>query len=176
MRNVQELNSRLQYKFIKMTQIIIISAISENNAIGKNNDIPWHIPEDFKRFKRVTSGHPCIMGDKTYESLPVKPLPKRVNIICSRKPGYTQEGAIVFDDFDKAIEYCKKQEFEKTFIIGGGMIYKLGLLVADKLDITRVHKTIEDADVFFPDVNWENWKLISDEKHEGYSFQEYVRK
>ena len=154
----------------------MIAAISENNAIGKKNDIPWHIPEDFKRFKKVTSGYPCIMGEKTYESLPIKPLPNRVNIICSRRAGYTQEGAIVFDDFDKAIEYCREQEFEKTFIIGGGMIYKLGLSIADKLDITRVHKTIEDADVFFPEVSWSEWNVISEDKREGFTFFEYLRK
>lgn len=169
---MEKLNLRLQFK---MTEFIIISAISENMAIGKSGDIPWYIPEDFKHFKQETLNCPCIMGEKTYISLPIKPLPKRENIVLSRS-GFKDENCTIFDDFDKSIEYCRNQNYEKVFIIGGGMIYKLGLKVADVLNLTRVHKTIENADTFFPEINWDEWKLISKDIRDGFTFEKYIRK
>lgn len=170
-----------------MTEIIVIAAVAENNVIGKDGDIPWKISEDFRHFKKETMGHPCIMGDKTYESLPgeARPLPGRENIVLTFDKDYNPGGVTILHDFEKAIEYCKENKEERAFITGGGTIYKLGLEVADTLELTRVHKNYE-GDVFFPEVNFDEWKLIKKEKKEGvdkksgekvkFSFLTYKRK
>ena len=159
--------------------IILIAAIAENNALGKNNDLLWHLPKDFKRFKEITSGHHIIMGRKTFESFP-KPLPNRTHVIITRQKEYVCEGCIVVQDLEKAIAVCPKNE--DIFVIGGGEIYSQSIHLADQLDITRVHHSFE-ADVFFPEIDPEIWELISeqvhlkDEKHPyDYSFQTFVRK
>jgi dihydrofolate reductase len=159
--------------------IIIIAAVAENNALGKNNDLLWHLPNDFKRFKEITSGHHIIMGRKTFESFP-KPLPNRTHVIISRQKNYQPQGCIVVSDIKSAIEVCPKND--DTFIIGGGEIYKQSINLADKLDITLVHKSF-DADVYFPEIDAEIWELESetnnskDEKHPyDYTFQTFIRK
>ena len=134
--------------------ITIIAAIAENNALGKNNDLLWHLPDDFKRFKEITSGHYIIMGRKTFESFP-KPLPNRTHVIITRQKDFSPEGCIVVDSIEKAIASCPKKE--DLFIIGGGEIYKQSLSIADRLDITLVHHTF-DATVYFPEINPEIWK------------------
>ena len=141
--------------------ITIIAAVAENNALGKNNALLWHLPDDFKRFKQITSGHHIIMGRKTFESFP-KPLPNRTHIIISRQKDYSPEGCIVLDSLEKAIEKCAKNE--TVFIIGGGEIYNQSLDIADRLDITKVHTSI-DADVYFPEIDTNIWQLISEEFH-----------
>lgn len=170
-----------------MTQIIVIVAIAKNGAIGKNNDIPWHIKEDFLHFKEKTKGYPCIMGDKTYDSLPdsSRPLPGRENIVCTLDKDYKAEGAIIFHDFNEAIEYVKKKGEEKAFIIGGATIYKLGMLVADIFELTRIYHDY-DADAFFPEIDFNKWEMINKEDREGkdiknkidvkFSFITYKRK
>ena len=157
----------------------MIAAVAENNALGKNNELVWHLPNDFKRFKTLTSGHHIIMGRKTFESFP-KPLPNRTHIVISRQEDYQPEGCIVVDSMEKAIEICPKNE--TTYIIGGGEIYVLGLPFTDKIEITRVHESF-NADAFFPEINLEEWeKTISefntkDEKHLfDYSYDTYLRK
>jgi dihydrofolate reductase len=159
--------------------IIMIAAVAENNALGKNNDLLWHLPSDFKRFKELTSGHHIIMGRKTFESFP-KPLPNRTHIIISRQKNYHPEGCIVVENLEKAIAICPKNE--DSFIIGGGEIYSQSIPLADELDITRVHHSFE-ADVYFPEIDSEIWELTSetfnpkDEKHlYDYTFQKYTRK
>lgn len=151
-----------------MTQIIIISAIAQNGVIGSKNDIPWRISEDFKRFKQLTMGHPCIMGDSTYKSLPEKsrPLPGRENIVLTLDPEYHPEGATVFHDFDEAIAYVRGKDEKKAYITGGATIYKLGLKVADVLELTRIHRDV-DGDVRFPDWNPDEWELVTSENHES---------
>ena len=141
--------------------ITIIAAVAENNALGKNNTLLWHLPDDFKRFKQITSGHHIIMGRKTFESFP-KPLPNRTHIIISRQKDYSPEGCIVLDSLEKAIEKCAKNE--TVFIIGGGEIYNQSLDIVDRLDITKVHTSI-DADVYFPEIDTNVWQLISEEFH-----------
>ena len=130
---IQYLNNDI---FYTMTNIIVIVAVAQNGAIGKNNDIPWYIKEDFQHFKEKTMGFPCIMGDKTYDSLPdsFKPLPGRENIVCTLIDDYKAEGATIFHDFNEAIEYVKKKGVPKAFIIGGATIYKLGMKVADTFE------------------------------------------
>lgn len=159
--------------------IIMIAAVAENNALGKNNDLLWHLPGDFKRFKEITSGHHIIMGRKTFESFP-KPLPNRTHVVISRQKDFLPEGCIVAENLEKAIAVCPKNE--DLFIIGGGQIYKQSIHLADKLDITRVHHSFE-ADVYFPEINPEVWELTSeifnpkDEKHLfDYTFQTFVRR
>lgn len=151
-----------------MTQIIIISAIAQNGVIGSKNDIPWRISDDFKRFKELTMGHPCIMGDSTYKSLPEKarPLPGRENVVLTLDHDYHPEGATVFHDFNEAIEYVKNKGEEKAYITGGATIYKLGLAVADTLELTRIHREVE-GDVRFPEFDINNWELIKSEDHEA---------
>ena len=159
--------------------IILIAAAAQNNALGKNNELVWHLPDDFKRFKVLTSGHYIIMGRKTFESFP-KPLPNRTHIVITRQKNYNPEGCIVVDSIEKALEISPKNE--PVFIIGGGEIYQLGLPFADKIELTRVFDNF-DADVFFPEINLNEWKLIQeefhqkDEKHKhDFSYQTFVRK
>ena len=159
--------------------IIMIAAAAENNALGKDNKIVWHLPNDYKRFRRLTTGHHIIMGRKTYESLK-KPLPNRKHIIITRQKDYKAEDCIVVDSMQKALDACPKEE--DSFIIGGGEIYKIGISYADKIELTRVHGTFE-ADAFFPEINGEEWKLDKSELNEKdeshnyeYSYQTFVRK
>ena len=158
--------------------IIMIAAVAENNALGKNNELVWHLPNDFKRFKSLTTGHHIIMGRKTFESFP-KPLPNRTHVVITRQKDYNPEGCIVVDSIEKALAVCP--ENETSFIIGGGEIYNLGLPFADKLEITRVHHTF-DADAFFPEINTNEWKEIQaesnpiDDKHQfAYTYQTFVK-
>ena len=151
-----------------MTDIVVIVAIAQNGAIGKDNDIPWHIKEDFLHFKEKTLGFPCIMGDKTYDSLPdfARPLPGRENIVCTLDKNYTADGAKIFHDFNAAIEYVKGKDIPKAFVIGGATIYKLGMDVADIFELTRIHYDY-DADTFYPDIDFSVWEEISREDHSG---------
>ena len=159
--------------------ITLIAAVAENNALGKDNQLLWHLPDDFKRFKNVTSGHHIIMGRKTFESFP-KPLPNRTHVIITRQKEYQPESCIVANSLSNAIAACPKGE--EIFIIGGGEIYKQSIEIADKLDITKVHHIFE-ADTFFPEIDLTKWKLVSslfhpkDEKNEfDFTFQTYLRK
>lgn len=158
--------------------IIMIAAVAENNALGKNNELVWHLPNDFKRFKSLTTGHHIIMGRKTFESFP-KPLPNRTHVVITRNKNYNPEGCIVVDSIENAISICP--ENETSFIIGGGEIYNLGLPFADQLEITRVHHSF-DADAFFPEINSDEWKEIQtefnqiDDKHQfDYTYQTFVK-
>jgi dihydrofolate reductase len=159
--------------------ITIIAAVADNNALGKNNELLWHLPNDFKRFKSITTGHYIIMGRKTFESFP-KPLPNRTHVIITRQKNYSYEGCIIVDSLQNALATCSKEK--EVFIIGGGEIYKQSIEIADKLDITKVHNNFE-ADTFFPKIDLDKWNLIAsefhpkDEKHlYNFSFQTYIRK
>jgi dihydrofolate reductase len=160
--------------------IILIAAIGEQNELGINNNLLWHLPNDFKRFKAITTGHYIIMGRKTFESFP-KPLPNRTHIIITRNKNYkVPENCIVVNSLTEAIEECPKNE--NIFIIGGGEIYKQSIEIANCLEITRVHNTFK-ADTFFPEINLNNWELTNsefqskDEKHAyDFTFQTFTRK
>ncbi|MBN2112106.1 dihydrofolate reductase [Candidatus Woesearchaeota archaeon] len=168
-----------------MAEIIVIAAVAQNNAIGKDGDIPWRLSEDFQHFQKKTMGHPCVMGDKTYESLPdnAKPLPGRENIVLTFDKSYNPPGTKIFFSWDDAMEYLKGKE--KVYICGGASIYRLGLKVADTLELTRIHKDI-DGDTFFPEINFDEWELVKKEDSEGinkknkellkFSFLTYRRK
>ena len=159
--------------------ITIIAAVAQNNALGKNNQLIWHLPADLKRFKKVTSNHHVIMGRKTYESLG-KPLPNRTNIVVTRNTDYTANGCIVVNSIEEAIIIAKNDE--NPYILGGAEIYKQALKYADKLDITFVHHTF-DADAFFPEIDTDVWEEVSredfkaDDKNKyNYSFVTYIKK
>ncbi|WP_396147092.1 dihydrofolate reductase [Flavobacterium sp.] len=159
--------------------ITLIAAAAENNALGKDNDLLWHLPEDFKRFKQITSGHYIIMGRKTFESFP-KPLPNRTHIIITRQKEYLADGCLVVHSLEEALEISPQNE--EIFIIGGAQIYKQALPFADKIDLTRVHIEL-DADAFFPEFNTSEWNLVfsekhfKDEKHQfDYTFETYIKK
>lgn len=160
--------------------ISIIVAIAENYAIGKDNDLLWHISDDLKRFKKITSGHKIIMGKNTFLSLPVRPLPNRTSIVITDDPADNYKGCIMAYSIEDAMSKCN--EDEECFIIGGGSIYKQFLPIADKLYLTRVRREY-DGDIFFPEVNEDEWDLIEEEDHIDeennslpFSFQTYTRK
>ncbi|PQJ75062.1 dihydrofolate reductase [Polaribacter gangjinensis] len=161
--------------------ITLIAAIAKNNALGKNNDLIWHLPADLKRFRQLTTGHHMIMGRKTYESIG-KPLPNRTTIIVSRNPEYFQEGCLMASSLEDAIQISKNEEV--ICIVGGEQIYRQALEndLVDALDITLVHHEF-DADAFFPEIDTKIWEEISredfkaDEKNKfDYSFIKYQKR
>lgn len=136
--------------------ISIIVALAENNVIGKDNSLIWHISEDLKRFKKLTSGSTIIMGRKTYESLPFKPLPNRKNIVISTQKELSFKGAIVVNTYEDALKECN--EDNELFICGGASVYKYFIDIADKMYITKVFKYFE-GDTFFPKIDFKKWKI-----------------
>lgn len=163
----------------KKSELTIIAAAAENNALGKDNQLIWSLPNDMQRFKRLTLGHHIIMGRKTFESFP-KPLPNRTHIVITNQKNYkVPEGVLVVNSLEAALQ--KVNHDVQPFIIGGGQIYKQAMALADKIELTRVHATF-DADAFFPEIDASNWKEIGrtfhkkDDKNEyDYSFITYER-
>lgn len=141
----------------------MIAAIGKNNALGKDNDLIWHLPDDFKRFKQLTTGHKIIMGRKTFESFP-KPLPNRAHIIITRDRNYSLDlpSCTVVHSMEEALNLVHNDPL--SYIIGGGEIYDLAMPHADVLEITRVHESF-DADTYFPEIDKKIWKLIKEEFH-----------
>ena len=157
--------------------ITIIAAAAENNEIGKDNKLIWHLSDDLKRFKKLTSGHAIIMGRKTFESFP-KALPNRTNVVITRDHNYTAENAVVVHSLEEALQVTNDDS--QPFIIGGGEIYKQALSIAHRIELTKVHHSFE-ADTYFPELN-KSWKettredCFKDEKHSyDYSFITYER-
>ncbi len=142
-------------------KITLIVAAAENNAIGKDNQMPWHLPNDFKYFKKTTLEHSVVMGRKTFESIG-KPLPERRNIILTRDQNYTSPDADVANNVDDVLTYCRDER--EVFVIGGANVYSQFLPLAQKVHLTRVH-TVIDGDAFFPELPENEWKLISQEDH-----------
>ena len=141
--------------------ITIIAAAGENNSLGKDNDLVWYLPDDFKRFKELTSGNYILMGRKTFETFP-KPLPNRKHLIITRQEDYqVPENCFVFDSIQSASD--KVLSDNDIWIIGGGEIYKQSMGIADRIELTRVHSDFE-ADTFFPEIG-EEWELVSEEYH-----------
>ena len=160
--------------------ISMIAAMGRNRVIGKDNDIPWHLPDDFQYFKDTTRNHHVIMGRKNWESLPPRfqPLPNRTNIVITRQEDYQAEGAIVVKTLEEALQIPKKEKADEAFIIGGGQIYRMGLALADRIYLTEIHGHF-DGQVTFPEFDVKQWKEVSrthhpkDQKH-LYSF-DFVR-
>lgn len=161
----------------------IISAIGKNNEIGKKNDLLWNLPADMKHFKETTSGHPVIMGQKTFESLGKdasgkqvgKLLPNRRNIIISQDPSFKVEKAEVVYSIDELIDLLQKttNPDEEVFVIGGGMIYKIMIKKADKLYITHVEESFPDAEIFFPKIEENTWQKTNSIKYQKDSLNKY---
>lgn len=145
-----------------MKRLILIAAAAENNALGKDNDLIWHLPDDFKRFKALTSGHKIIMGRKTLESFP-KPLPDREHIAITRDRDYIPKFPVrVVHSLGEALALVGKEE--TAYIIGGGEIYGQSMEVATDIELTRVHGHFR-ADTFFPEIDPLHWKLVREEYH-----------
>ena len=142
----------------------LIAAVSDNDVMGRKNELPWHLPAELRYYRSQTIGKPNIMGRKTHEAIG-RPLPKRHNIVISRQPGYHAEGCDVVSNLDDAIELAKKDDAEEAFVIGGGEIYKVALPLIDRLYLTRVHTVIEDGDTFFPPIDMTGWQEISRVEH-----------
>ncbi len=140
--------------------VTLIAAASENNIIGKDNKLIWRLSDDLKHFKELTKGHFVIMGRKTFESMP-KALPNRTNVIITRKTDYKAENAIVVNSLEKALKVAENDN--QPFVIGGGEIYKLSMEIADRIELTRVHTSIE-GDTSFPEIDLEKWKEVKNEK------------
>ncbi|HOY37943.1 MAG: dihydrofolate reductase [Bacteroidales bacterium] len=155
----------------------IIVAIGKNFEIGANNDLLWHISGDLKRFKSITTGHTIIMGKKTYESLPVRPLPNRRSIVLSDIENDSIPGVVVASSIEEVKKLCNASD--ENFIIGGGMVYRQFLPLAEKLYLTLVHRSYT-ADVYFPEINYNDWNCISAEEHPEhdppFSYKIFTRK
>ena len=157
-----------------------IVAASENNIIGKNGELPWHLPNDFKYFKNKTWSMPVIMGRNTYESLK-RDLPGRINIVVTKRTDFHPENVFVTNEIDKAIEKAEECEAKEIFIIGGGEVFKQTMEIVDRIYLTRVHTTI-DGDTSYPEINLSVWKLVKEESFQAdkknnypYTFEQWEK-
>ena len=142
-----------------------IVAVAENNAIGKDNQLPWYLPDDLKFFKKTTLGKPILMGRKTFES-PGFPLKGRLNIvISSQKDLELPEGVLLYHTIHEGIKRMEQEHTDEIFIIGGGKIFEETMDLIDRLYLTKVHTEIEDANAFFPEIDHSHWKLVWEEEH-----------
>jgi dihydrofolate reductase len=145
--------------------ISLIVAVSENNVIGKNNKLPWHLPVDLKYFKNITWAMPVVMGRKTFESMG-KPLTGRTNLVVTRNKDWKAEGAQPVKSIDEAIIVATELDAKEIYVIGGAEIFQSALPSADKIYLTLVHENF-DGDVFFPEMKQDDWKLVSNRDHEA---------
>lgn len=146
--------------------ISIIVAVADNGAIGINGKLPWHLPNDMKFFKNTTWAMPVLMGRRTWESLG-KPLPGRANIVISRNPEWKAEGAEVVSNVFEAIENARQLQTHEAFVIGGGQIYEATLTVAERIYLTRVHASFDNADTFFQEMDWDAWTCKKRQRFEA---------
>jgi dihydrofolate reductase len=146
--------------------ISFVVAVARNGVIGKNNDLPWRLPDDMKFFLEKTTGHHVIMGRKNYESLPkkFKPLPNRTNIVITRNSGYNAPGCIIVGSLEKAFSIAEQNGEKEAMVIGGSEIFELALPYANRLFITEIHADVE-GDVYFPEFDKKEWKEVSRVPH-----------
>ncbi len=161
--------------------ISLIVAASTNNAIGKNNQLLWHLPKDLKFFKNTTWAMPVVMGRKTFESLGNKPLNGRLNIVITRQKNWSAAGVVVVTSLEDAVFVAQAHDYKELFVAGGGEVYAQAMAKADKVYLTRVH-TIIEGDTFFPEIDSKQWNLksntdiLADDKHAySFSFQIWER-
>jgi dihydrofolate reductase len=164
-----------------MSIVSIIAAVDEQNAIGKGRQLLWRLPQDMRRFQNLTAGHTVIMGRKTFESLPKGALPNRRNVVLTSHLTKSFAGAVACNSLPDALKLCEKEA--EIFLIGGATVYTPALTIADKLYLTRIHHVFENADVFFPAINFDEWKEIEHLPHPAdgqhayaYTFHTYIRK
>ena len=161
----------------------LVVAASTNNAIGKDNQLLWHLPNDLKFLKNKTWAMPVLMGRKSFESHGNKPLKGRLNIVLTSSKFFKKDGVVLVNNLKDAYFFAKENDYKELMILGGGHVYEQTINEADKIHITRVHHVFEDADAFFPEIDEKKWKLVfnedhfKDEKHAyDYSFQLWERK
>lgn len=153
-------------------KISAIVAMSENHVIGDNNQLPWHLPADLKHFKAITSGHPILMGRKTYESIG-RPLPNRTNIIITRNHSFQAPGCIVIKSIDEAVERAAATGSDEIFIIGGAEVYKQLMPHIERIYLTIVHEIFE-GDAFFPELDQSQWVQTERVTHEADADNDYA--
>jgi len=152
-------------------KISAIVAIAKNNIMGKDNNIPWYLPADLKYFKKVTLGHPILMGRKTYLSIG-RPLPKRTNIILTRNPFFIAANCLVVHSIQEGLEIAQEENANEVFIIGGSQIYESSMDYWDRLYLTTVDAEVE-GDIIFPELDFSEWQLVSEVKHKADDKNEY---
>ena len=163
-------------------KLAVIVAAAENGAIGRNNALPWHLPEDLRYFRRITMGKPIVMGRKTFESIG-RPLPGRTNIVITRNGEFSAPGVRVVRSLEEALRLAEDiatiDGVSELVVIGGAEIYRLAIPLADRLYLTEVHAEV-DADAFLPGIAWSQWREVARERHEAsganpfaYSFAVY---
>lgn len=143
--------------------LTLVVAMAKNRAIGKDGQLPWRLPEDLKRFKQITLGHPIIMGRKTYESIG-RLLPGRENIILSRQSGFVVPGAVIARSLDESIRHCEAKGIDEAFVIGGAEIYTQAMKRAQRIHLTEIHHEVEGGDAFFPEIDPEAFREVSREE------------
>lgn len=143
--------------------ISAIAALTRNRVIGKDNQIPWYLPADLKFFKRTTQGHHIIMGRKNYQSIG-KPLPKRTNVVITRDPFFISTGCVVVHSIEEALKVAQDNGEEEAFIIGGGQIYEQAMPYVQRLYLSEIDVEL-DGDVFFPEIDYDNWKVVDEDFH-----------
>lgn len=146
-------------------RVHLIVAMAQNRVIGADGGLPWHLSADLKRFKRLTMGHPIVMGRKTWESLPRRPLPGRENVVVTHQKAYQAEGATVVHGLNEALERARQTGASDAFVIGGGQLFEEALPLADVLDLTLLHHPFP-GDTFFPELDEEAWREVDRESHE----------
>lgn len=151
--------------------VSFVVAIAEDGAMGKDNALPWRLPADLRHFKRTTLGKRVVMGRKTWESLGSKPLPKRTNVVLSSQNLDLPEGVLLYKNLDDVLKDLRSEE--EVCIIGGAQIFEAAMPLVDVLHLTRVHTTLPDADVFFPKIDWKQWKIVWEEAHRRDTANEY---
>jgi dihydrofolate reductase len=142
----------------------VLVAADLKNGIGKNGGLPWHLPRDLQRFRKLTTGKPVLMGRKTWESLPIRPLPNRYNLVLSRQPEFNPQGARKLGSFDAALELATEEFAGELYVIGGEALYKEALSLANVVHLTRINHTF-GCDTFFPHLNPNEWIEIENEQH-----------
>jgi dihydrofolate reductase len=155
--------------------VSMIAAMAENRVIGKNNDLPWKLPDDMKYFMETTKGHHCIMGRKNYDSIPEKfrPLADRTNVVVTRQQNFSAPGCTVVNSLESALEIAAKNKEPETFVIGGADIYRLGLPYANRLYLTEIKAPVA-GDIFFPLFDKKEWKEVSRIPHDADERHKYA--
>lgn len=153
-------------------QTVIIVAVARHGVIGADGGLPWRIPEDMARFKRLTMGHALVMGRATFESIG-RPLPGRTNIVLTRQPGWSHDGALVARSLEEGLSMAAARD-QDAFIAGGAEVYRQALEIADRIELTEIDDN-PAGDTWFPSVDWSRWQEMSRETHPGFSFVTYHR-
>jgi dihydrofolate reductase len=159
-------------------EIVIVAAVAENGVIGNGGEMPWHYPEDLRRFKETTMGHPVIMGRRTFESIRDRlgePLPGRTNVVLTSTPSLLPDGVVPATSIEAAVEAAVETGAETAYVIGGASVYEQFLSRADRLAITEIHAKYE-GDTYFPTVDWEGWNEVERHETDDLAFVEYERR